>query len=65
MLVIKMVIKAKARKPANLYWVETDDHGEDWFIARSARGACRLHEDDEGYAHIVKARVTICFASFG
>ncbi len=35
----------------NLYWCETPDHDEDWFmVAPSAREACRLHEGHEGYA---------------
>jgi hypothetical protein len=34
----------------NLYWVETDDGAEDWFVvARSARRAARWHERAEGY----------------
>jgi hypothetical protein len=34
----------------NLYWCETADHNEDWFIvASSVQEACRLHEDAEGY----------------
>lgn len=34
----------------NLYWCETADHEEDWFmVASSAREACRLHEAAEGY----------------
>ena len=33
-----------------LYWVETADHAEDWFIvARSKRRAARWHESAEGY----------------
>ena len=33
-----------------LYWCETEDHDEDWFIiARSAREATEYHEDMEGY----------------
>jgi len=33
-----------------LYWVETDDHDEDWFIvAKSIRQAASLHEKMEGY----------------
>lgn len=33
-----------------LYWAETNDHDEDWFIvATSAREARRIHEDSEGY----------------
>lgn len=39
------------KKPLpKLYWVETDDHAEDWFVvARTAREACRFHEVQEGY----------------
>ncbi len=34
----------------HLYWVETEDHHEDWFVvARSARRAARWHEKAEGY----------------
>jgi hypothetical protein len=34
----------------NLYWCETADHEEDWFIvASAAREACQLHEEAEGY----------------
>ena len=34
----------------NLYWCETIDHDEDWFIvASSAKEAKRMHEDIEGY----------------
>jgi len=33
-----------------LFWVETDDGAEDWFVvARSARRAARWHEQAEGY----------------
>ena len=33
-----------------LYWCETDDHDEDWFIvAESAEEACHIHESAEGY----------------
>lgn len=33
-----------------LYWCETDDHDEDWFvIARNARDAESFHVDAEGY----------------
>ena len=36
--------------PLNLYWCETDDHDEDWFIvARSEEEACNIHESAEGY----------------
>ena len=35
----------------NLYWVETADHAEDWFIvARTKTRAARWHERAEGYA---------------
>lgn len=41
--------KAKKR-PVHLYWVETEDHGEDWFIfARNRRSAQAYHADYEGY----------------
>jgi hypothetical protein len=34
----------------NLYWVETADHAEDWFVvARSEKRAARWHERAEGY----------------
>ena len=34
----------------NLYWVTTEDHGEDWFIvSNSAEEAATFHEDAEGY----------------
>lgn len=34
----------------NLYWCETEDHDEDWFIvASSAREAKHFHEVAEGY----------------
>ena len=34
-----------------IYWVETADRAEDWFVvARSKRGAARWHEKAEGYA---------------
>ena len=34
----------------NLYWCETPDHDEDWFIvAPSVKEAKRMHEDSEGY----------------
>ena len=34
----------------NLYWVETADRAEDWFVvARSKRSAARWHEGAEGY----------------
>ena len=34
----------------NLYWVQTNDHCEDWFIvAQDVHQAERLHEDLEGY----------------
>ena len=34
-----------------LYWVETEDHDEDWFVvARNKREARTFHERSEGYA---------------
>jgi hypothetical protein len=43
----------------NLYWCETADHDEDWFIvAPSAKVAKCIHEDAEGYDRGV-ARVTL------
>ena len=34
----------------NLYWVETEDHDEDWFImAQDERQAIAFHEESEGY----------------
>jgi len=45
----------------NLYWCETADHDEDWFIvAPSARGACRIHEDEEGYEHGDAKATLVC-----
>lgn len=39
-----------AKSKLKLYWVETSDHDEDWFIiARNKRSAERLHENFEGY----------------
>ena len=33
-----------------LYWVETEDHHEDWFIVASSEvDACIFHEENEGY----------------
>ena len=33
-----------------LWWVETDDHSEDWFIvAESMEEAAKLHEEGEGF----------------
>lgn len=33
-----------------LFWVTTEDHGEDWFvIATNAKEACNFHEEQEGY----------------
>jgi hypothetical protein len=34
----------------NLYWVTTEDHGEDWFVvANTAEEATSFHENVEGY----------------
>lgn len=41
-----------SRAPLHLYWAETGDHDEDWFIiAKNSRQACSLHENYEGYEH--------------
>lgn len=33
-----------------LFWVETEDHGEDWFVvAKNAVDACAFFEEYEGY----------------
>jgi hypothetical protein len=42
--------KEITRIDMKLYWVTTDDHGEDWFIvATSPEEASKYHEDMEGY----------------
>lgn len=34
----------------NLYWVETEDHDEDWFVvAHDEQQAAAFHENSEGY----------------
>jgi len=44
-----------------LYWCETDDHDEDWFlVAPSARKACRIHEDQEGYGRGDARATVVC-----
>ncbi|HEV8712076.1 MAG TPA: hypothetical protein VGX03_04515 [Candidatus Binatia bacterium] len=43
----------------NLYWCETADHDEDWFVvASSAKEAGRFHEKEEGYG-MRDARATL------
>jgi hypothetical protein len=51
----------KKEKSINLYWVQTEDHSEDWFIfASTARAAGGFHEDYEGYeARDASARLVI------
>lgn len=45
----------------NLYWVETGDRAEDWFVvARSARRAARWHEQAEGYGTGDAAATLVC-----
>lgn len=45
-----MTRTVKRRSSLKLYWVETADHHEDWFvIARTARDARRFFEETEGY----------------
>lgn len=42
---------SNTRHPLKLYWLETTDHDEDWFVvARTAREARLFFEDQEGYA---------------
>jgi hypothetical protein len=42
--------RSKARRPLGLYWVETDDHGRDWFIvAVSEHEAATSFEQAEAY----------------
>jgi hypothetical protein len=39
-----------ARINMRLFWVTTEDHGEDWFVvAKSAEEASKYHENMEGY----------------
>lgn len=41
---------ARSKPKFKLYWIETDDHGEDWFVmARNAYAARRHFEAVEGY----------------
>ena len=41
--------RTRVRAP-KLYWVTTEDHGEDWFVVAPSEGeACVFHEDAEGY----------------
>ena len=43
--------QAAGEERLQLYWVQTDDHDEDWFIvAASPAEACQFHEGQEGYA---------------
>jgi hypothetical protein len=42
--------RRKATRPLGLYWVETDDHGRDWFfVAASEHEAATSFEQAEGY----------------
>jgi hypothetical protein len=42
--------RGAAEQDVNLYWVETADHDEDWFVvAGSERRAAQFHEKAEGY----------------
>lgn len=49
-------------KPAlKLYWVETDDHDEDWFIiAEDEEGAASIHEGTEGYGEGDAEATLVC-----
>ena len=42
---------SRAQAPSlKLYWCQTDDHDEDWFVvARRARDAIRFFQSQEGY----------------
>jgi phage-related protein len=45
----------------NLYWCETEDHDEDWFVvASSAREARRFHEVAEGYGRGEVQATLVC-----
>jgi hypothetical protein len=47
---MKQASRSPTRYPLKLYWLETADHDEDWFvIARTAREARSFFEDQEGY----------------
>ena len=40
----------KRTPPLKLYWCETGDHDEDWFVvARNPKQAAQLHEDEHDY----------------
>jgi hypothetical protein len=46
---------------ANLYWCNTEDHDEDWFVfANSIKQALRWFEDNEGYKNGEVKAVQIC-----
>ncbi len=49
------------KKPLRLYWCETDDHHEDWFVvARSPRRARTAFADFEGYDTVDVHAELIC-----
>jgi hypothetical protein len=44
-----------------LYWCETDDHDEDWFVvARNEDDAQLFHENEEGYAEDTASAELVC-----
>ncbi|MGE0827173.1 MAG: hypothetical protein AB7G75_28525 [Candidatus Binatia bacterium] len=44
-----------------LYWCETIDHDEDWFVvASSAKEACGIHENAEGYEKGEAQAILVC-----
>jgi hypothetical protein len=54
-------IKPSRRLVRKLYWCETSDHDEDWFIvASSSKEACCIHEDQEGYDEGYARATLIC-----
>ena len=47
---MKRLKRSQRSKRLNLYWVETDDHDEDWFVvAETEKKAATFHERSEGY----------------
>src|SRR5262245_27742948 len=45
----------------NLYWCETKDHDEDWFVvASSAHEAQHFHEIEEGYGERDARATLVC-----
>ncbi|MBI3246533.1 MAG: hypothetical protein HYZ50_08510 [Deltaproteobacteria bacterium] len=54
-------LRLSRRRVQKLYWCETPDHDEDWFIvASSAKEACRIHEAQEGYGKSYARSRLVC-----